>query len=133
MTHEEKLEEAKKLYKNANADQRYVLERIFPEEFITELTESDDEKIREALIDYFDDANKADENPLQSYGVQTDKAITWLKKQKSTVDINDVCEWLQKYAKCYVNGEYNYYHHYVEYDGTIDVDSMIERLKYNFG
>lgn len=41
----------------------------------------EDEKIREALIDYFDDADKADENPLQSYGIHTDKAIAWLEKQ----------------------------------------------------
>lgn len=31
MTHEEKLEDAKRLYKSANDDQRYVLESLFPE------------------------------------------------------------------------------------------------------
>ena len=31
MTHEENLEDAKRLYKSANADQRYVLESLFPE------------------------------------------------------------------------------------------------------
>lgn len=38
------LEEAKRLYKTANADQRYVLEKLFPE-----LAESEDEKIRKEI------------------------------------------------------------------------------------
>ena len=58
---------------------RENLEYIFPE--LKEIKESEDEKIRKALIDYFDDANKADENPLQSYGIHTDKAIAWLEKR----------------------------------------------------
>ena len=41
MTQEEKLKEAKRLYESANADQRYVLESLFPE-----LKESEEEKIR---------------------------------------------------------------------------------------
>ena len=44
MTKEEKLEEAKRLYKSANADQRYVLESLFPE-----LKESEDEKTKRLL------------------------------------------------------------------------------------
>ena len=31
MSQEDKLKEAKRLYETANADQRYVLERLFPE------------------------------------------------------------------------------------------------------
>ena len=31
MTYEEKLQEAKRLYKTANSNQRYVLESLFPE------------------------------------------------------------------------------------------------------
>ncbi len=49
MTQEEKLEQAKSLYKDANADQRYVLESLFPE-----LKESEDEEpseIRKHLRD----------------------------------------------------------------------------------
>ena len=56
--------------------------------FFPTLRESEDEKIRKALIDYFDDANKADENPLQSYGIHTDKAIAWLEKRSEPTDIN---------------------------------------------
>lgn len=72
-------------------------EYIFPE-----LKESEDERIRKALIDYFDDANKSDENPLQSYGIQTDEVADWLEKQgerKSTedtkkLDADKVIAWL---------------------------------------
>ena len=47
MSHEEKLEEAKRLYETANADQKYVLESLFPE-----LAESKDERVRKDLIIY---------------------------------------------------------------------------------
>ena len=58
---------------------RVLIESMFPE-----LQESEDEKIRKALIDYFDDAIKADVNPLQSYGTHPNKVIDWLEKQKAT-------------------------------------------------
>lgn len=45
-----KLEEAKKLYASANADQKYVLESLFPE-----LAEPEDEKIRKDLIEWIDE------------------------------------------------------------------------------
>ena len=49
MTLEEKFEEAKKLYKDANADQRYALEQLFPE-----LKESEDDEIMiQQLTEYF--------------------------------------------------------------------------------
>lgn len=75
--YKESLERARKLQENSNGMilKKWLWE-IFPE-----LKEDEDEKIRKALIDYFDDANKADENPLQSYGIHTDKAITWLENQ----------------------------------------------------
>lgn len=45
MIQEDKLKEAQRLYETANADQRYVLERLFPE-----LKESEDEKIKKDFI-----------------------------------------------------------------------------------
>lgn len=66
------------------------------------------------------------------------KACACIQKQggedpvNKTVNIDEVCEWLRKHAKSYVNGEYNEFHHCVEYDGTIDVDAMIERMKHDF-
>ena len=44
---EEKLQEAKRLYESANADQKYVLESLFPE-----LAGSEDEKTRKEIVDY---------------------------------------------------------------------------------
>ena len=80
MDYKEKYEQAinfiKDLYPHTSD---YVKEKL--DDFFPELKESEDEKIRKALIDYFDDANKADENPLQSYGIYTDKTIAWLEKQ----------------------------------------------------
>lgn len=75
MTREEAIK-AIKAWDFLNNDEKEVIETLIPE-----LAESEDEMIRKALIDYFDDANKADENPLQSYGIHTDKAIAWLEKQ----------------------------------------------------
>ena len=57
---------------------KVLIEAMFPE-----LLESEDEKIRKALIDYFDDAIKADVNPLQGYGTHPNKVIAWLEKQKA--------------------------------------------------
>ena len=71
MKQEEKFEEAKKLYKNANADQRYVLEKLFPQ-----LKESDDERIRKEIIKIFNVEN------FEGYNVDNAEAIEWLKKHK---------------------------------------------------
>ena len=125
--YDEAIERAKSYY-NATENNSLApyLEIIFPEL----IKESEDERIRRNLLEEFKSYN--DYNRELFEGITVNDIIVWLEKQKSTVDINDVCEWLQKYAKCYVNGNYNHYLQYVEYDGTIDVDSMIERLKYNF-
>lgn len=74
--YDEAIEIANEINNKHKAQPFDVMLKVFPE-----LKESEDERIRKALIDYFDDANKADENPLQSYGVHTDKAIAWLEKQ----------------------------------------------------
>ena len=75
-----------------------ITDGIIPQEvaakYVPELKESEDEKIRKVLIDYFDDANKADENPLQSYGVHTDKVIAWLEKQDQVK--NDRRKWSEE-------------------------------------
>ena len=80
MTEKEKLEEAKRLYQTANADQRYVLESLFPE-----LAESEDERIRKAIINTIEDCS-----PILSPEVQK-RMIAWLEKQgeqKSIFDFN---------------------------------------------
>ena len=74
---------AKMWHKNTSVpkDCKAIFERMFPE-----LQESEDERIRKALIDYFDDANKSDVTLLQSYGIQTHKVIDWLEKQGEPID-----------------------------------------------
>lgn len=77
MTRKEKLEEAKKLYQTANADQRYVLERLFPE-----LAESEDEQSRKWILEYlYDGLRKSDEQ----FKGQFKTAIDWLEKQGKNV------------------------------------------------
>lgn len=73
MTHEEKLAEAKRLYKTANADQRYVLESLFPE-----LAESEDKKIRKAIIKFLIDVNNGAYTKSE---LEIASWIAWLEKQ----------------------------------------------------
>lgn len=77
MNNEEKLKEAKRLYKTATTDQKYVLESLFPE-----LKESDDEKIRKWLI-----------NTIKS--VPND-SIEW-----DVIDKSDILAWLEKQGTSY--------------------------------
>jgi len=80
MEEKERFEEAKRLYKDANADQRYVLERIFPQ-----LRESGDEKIRKAIINYFE-CQIRDEPTRKNI---LNKWINWLKFIKAS-SINNI-------------------------------------------
>ena len=76
MTQEEKFKEAQRLYKTANTDQKYVLESLFPE-----LKESDDEKIRKALKEYF--INSFQNNGVAAIlGVHIKDILAWLEKQE---------------------------------------------------
>ena len=72
MTEEEKFEEAKRLYETANADQRYVLESLFPE-----LREPEDERIRKAIITYL----KQRRDRSSSIPAAIGSWIAWLEKQ----------------------------------------------------
>ena len=78
MGHKEKLEEAKRLYETANADQKYVLESLFPE-----LRESEDERIRKALIEGFKVMKDGSygECTFSNYNIPVTDIITWLEKQ----------------------------------------------------
>lgn len=95
MNYKEKLEEAKRLYKFSNDDQRYVLEDLFPE---LKESEDEDEKIRIAILNYLRKmwANCKD----NVCGVHIEDAIAWLEKQGEQKLINKiepkfhVGEWL---------------------------------------
>lgn len=68
MSQEDKLKEAKRLYETANADQRYVLERLFPG-----LKESEDERTRQEIVRFIR-MEVEDE-------IVGNKWLAWLEKQ----------------------------------------------------
>ena len=117
MTTKEKFEEAKRLYETANADQRYVLESLFPE-----LKESEDEKIRKALIKFF---TLSDDNAdYQCCGVHYKDIVAWLERQEykpiewSEEDenrINDTIYFLETAKK--------------HYACTVELDACIDWVK----
>ena len=81
MKQEERLEEAKRLYKDANADQRYVLE-------------SEDEKIRKEIANYFKHYSGGD-----NISIEFPKWIAWLEKQaawskEDTETLNGIVNYL---------------------------------------
>jgi hypothetical protein len=88
MTKEEKLEEAKRLYKTANADQRYVLESLFPV-----LRESEDERIRKELIKHLRDGAEG----YMPAGNAEDytRWLSWLEKQEKSKWCDDDEEELE--------------------------------------
>ena len=73
MTQEDKLKEAKRLYQTANADQKYVLESLFPE-----LTESEDERIRKGIIRNLEYLIDKAEGFVKD---ELKERIAWLEKQ----------------------------------------------------
>lgn len=78
MSQEDKLKEAQRLYETANADQRYVLESLFPE-----LKENEDEKIRKDLITFLDEIWHLGKNANFDKWDKSDCSnwIAWLEKQ----------------------------------------------------
>lgn len=80
MTYKEKLAEAKRLYKIANADQRYILESLFPE-----LKEGKDERIRKWLIGYFQQYRTDGMEVVYTSGFKVDDIIDWLELQAKNV------------------------------------------------
>lgn len=73
MTQEDKLEKAKELYPTANADQRYVLECLFPE-----LAESEDERILE-VIKHCIESRYLHTSTIK--GISQKECFAWLEKQ----------------------------------------------------
>ena len=91
------LEEAKRLYKTANADQRYALEKLFPE-----LRETEDEKIRKEIMQLIQCMHDADP--------RKERWIAWLEKQKGCEYIKK--DWLEHikqswYKEGFIDGKYS--------------------------
>lgn len=87
-----RLEEAKNV--NDVCDERYccVINDIIPE-----LNESEDERIRKRLIDFFEDWRK---NRSHCWGIAVSKILTWLEKQGEQILTNSAktCKDEQKTA-----------------------------------
>ena len=92
---------------------------------VEEINESEDERIRKAIINVF--ATHKDYEIF--FGVSVEDIIAYLEKQKHSLNFDAISSWLRDHASRYVNSEFNEFHHCVEYDGTIDVESLIADLK----
>lgn len=78
-------------------DSSTIVEYIFPE-----LKESDDERIRKVLIDYFNRYKEQEECGINTfYGIPTDNILAWLEKQKPIDKIQ-----LGKKYKCIASPRY---------------------------
>lgn len=84
--YKEALEWMKSLYNGLHGATKEEAEKYFPE-----LKESEDEKIKETLIDYFKIYKKQEECGIKTFfGIPTDNIIAWLEKQgEQKVPIND--------------------------------------------
>ena len=81
MDYEKKYKEAFELMKDCIPDENGLV-HVRPCEIFPELAESEDEKIRKVLVDYFTAYKEQKECGIKTfYGIPTDNIIAWLKKQ----------------------------------------------------
>ncbi len=123
----EALKAAKLLYTYSGTDEEFKkgLLKTFPE------LESEDERTRKGLLYHLKELKEwkvGEMSPIKTSG-SYDAWISYLEKQKDLVDIDFISTWLREHARNYINGEYNEFHHCVDYDGTIDVERLINDLK----
>lgn len=123
-------EEAIKLVKRIKGaivyteEEKEALETLIPE-----LHESEDEKTRKALIEALKTSETVGELKFILPEPMREDAIAYLEKQKHSLNFDAISSWLRDRASRYVNGEYNEFHHCIEYDGTINVERLIADLK----
>ena len=55
------------------------------------------------------------------------------KEQEHSLNFDVVSSWLREHASKYVNREFNEFHKCIEYDGTIDIETLIADLKFAVG
>ena len=73
------------------------VESLFPE-----LAESEDEKIRKALINQFSDYKRRGEN--HGFGYSNDKILDWLERQgkQRSIKEHDICDICDEKASCVI-------------------------------
>ena len=120
----EALSQARFYYGNSPTEsEKKKLEKLF-----SELSESEDERTRKAILEYL----KYHRAGKEFYGITWDDAIAYLEKlkeQEHSLNFDAVSSWLREHASNYVNREFNEFHHCVEYDGTINIEKLIADLK----
>lgn len=115
-------EEAIKLVKRIKGamvyteEEKEALETLIPE------LQSEDEKIRKLVVNRVRTATEMTESLRELL-------LTYLEKQKHSLNFDVISSWLRDHASRYVNSEYNEFHHCTEYDGTINVERLIADLK----
>lgn len=118
MTREEALQLVKRI-KGAivyTEEEKEALETLIPE------LQSEDEKIRKLVVNRVRTATEMTESLRELL-------LTYLEKQKHSLNFDAISSWLRDHASRYVNSEYNEFHHCTEYDGTINVERLIADLK----
>ena len=118
MKQEEKLKEAQRLYETANADQRYVLERLFPE-----LKESEDERTRKEIVRFI---RMEVEDKIVG-----NKWLAWLENQgeKEPVEWSEKDEHKVKDIIYFLNSAKVHYASDVELNGCIKwLWSLLQRM-----
>ena len=123
MAQEEKLKEAKRLYETANADQRYVLEKLFPE---LKEKESEDERIKKTISDILLIDSDEIREILDANNVLMQDVDAWLEKQgeQKPTFVNNFRTWL--YIVADVLTEFNGIGQYLD---NSDCREMAERLR----
>jgi len=98
---------------------------------IVKKKESEDERIRKKCIELISRViPNGDSHSEESKDIVD--CLAYLEKQKGqkrSLNFDAISSWLIDHASKYVNGEFNEFHHCVEYDGTIDVERLIADLK----
>lgn len=128
MSQEDKFKEAQRLYETANADQRYVLESLFPE-----LKETEDEKIRKDLITFLDEIWHLGKNANFDKWDKSDCSnwIAWLEKQgeQKPVEWSEKDEHKVKDIIYFLNSAKVHYASDVELNGCIKwLWSLLQRM-----
>lgn len=102
------------------------IDEVFPE-----LKESEDERIRKRLVEYFnvyyDRFSSGNNVNVHWEGLEVKSVIAYLERQKEqkSLNISAASEWLREHVRRYINSEYNEFHKCVEYDGSIDKERLI--------
>lgn len=149
MTREEAIEAVKAKMDYYENDKRL---RTAMETLISELCESEDERIRKWLSDILDascwrndwpytkqqvinylEKQKelpTDEEMLRTLRAEYEKGVAdtiakYEQKERKSLNIIAASEWLRKHVCNYMNSEYNEFHKCVEYDGSIDKERLI--------